>query len=54
MTHDKAVKWLSEMESALVRAETARKDIDLLVVMRVVRDMLEGEVRGDVRKKEGE
>ena len=53
MTHDKAVKWLDEMESALVRAEMARKDIDLLFTMRVVREMLEDEVRKDVRKKEG-
>ena len=48
MNHDKAVKWLDELESALVRAETARKDIDLILVMRLLREELEE----DVRKKE--
>ena len=52
MNHDKAVKRLDEMESALVRAEMARKDIDLLFTMRIVREMLEDEVRKDVRKEE--
>ena len=48
MTHEKKVKWLDEIESALVRAETARKDIDLILVMRLLREELEE----DVRKKE--
>lgn len=38
-------KWLDEIETALVRAETAKKDLDLLVVMRAVREILEHEVR---------
>jgi hypothetical protein len=45
MNHDKAVKWLDEIESALVRAETARKDIDLILVMRILREELEEDVR---------
>lgn len=45
MNHDKAVKWLDTIESALVRAETARKDIDLILVMRILREELEEDVR---------
>lgn len=49
MNHDKAVKWLDEIESALVRAETARKDIDLILVMRLLREELEEDVRKEKR-----
>lgn len=53
MTHEKKVKWLDEIESALVRAETARKDIDIILLMRLARDILESEVRnGTVQKTE--
>ena len=38
-------KWLDEMETALVRAETSRKDIDLIVTMRAVRALLEKDVK---------
>lgn len=38
-------KWLDEMETALVRAETSRKDIDLIVTMRAVRALLEKTVK---------
>lgn len=40
---------LDRIESALVRAENARKDIDLILVMRVVREMLEQDVRKNAR-----
>ena len=40
-------KWLDVIESALLRAENARKDIDLILVMRAVRDILEEGVRDD-------
>lgn len=51
MTHEKEVKWLDEIESALVRAETARKDLDIILLMRFVRDYLESEVKnGTVQK----
>lgn len=43
------VKWLDTVETALVRAETARKDIDLVLVMRILRDMLEEDVRNERR-----
>lgn len=49
MNHDKAVKWLDTIESALVRAETARKDIDLILVMRLLREELEEDVRKEKR-----
>ena len=53
MTHEKNVKWLDEIESALVRAETARKDLDIILLMRFVRDYLESEVKnGTVQKTE--
>lgn len=39
------IKWLDQLESALVRAEKARKDIDLLLIMRAMRDLLEEEVK---------
>lgn len=41
------VKWLDEMESALLRAENGKKDLDLIVTMRAVRAMLERQVRDD-------
>lgn len=52
MNHDKAVKWLDEIESALVRAESARKDIDLILMMRLERDRLESEVRNETVQQE--
>ncbi len=52
MNHDRAVKWLDTMESALVRAETARKDIDLILMMRLERDRLESEVRNETVQQE--
>lgn len=39
------VKWLNVIETTLIRAETARKDIDLVLVMRILRDILEEDVR---------
>ncbi len=35
MTHDEWVKWADQLENSLVRAETARKDVDLIVVLRL-------------------
>lgn len=35
MTHDQWVKWTDQLESSLVRAETAKKDLDLIVVLRL-------------------
>lgn len=34
MKHDDWVKWLDQLESSLVRAETAKKDIDILLLLR--------------------
>lgn len=50
------VKWLDIMETALVRAEGTRKDIDLILVMRAMRDFLEEEVRNESgeRKRKGD
>lgn len=49
MTYEQKVKWLDTIESALVRAETARKDIDLILVMRLLREELEEDVRKEKR-----
>lgn len=55
MTYEQKVKWLDTIESALVRAETARKDIDLILMMRLERDRLESEVRNEtVQRQKGE
>ena len=35
MKHDEWVKWTDQLENSLVRAETAKKDTDLLVVLRL-------------------
>lgn len=35
MTHDEWVKWLDQLENSLVRAESARKDVDLIVILRL-------------------
>ena len=38
-------KLLDAIETALVRAEKAKKDIDLILVMRILRNILEEDVR---------
>ena len=38
-------KLLDAIENALVRAEKAKKDIDLILVMRILRNILEEDVR---------
>lgn len=38
--HEDAAKWLNAMENAVGRAETARKDIDLIIIMRAVYHIL--------------
>lgn len=35
MTHDEWAKWADQLENSLVRAETARKDVELIVVLRL-------------------
>lgn len=48
-------KWLDTLESALVIAEGARKDMDLILVMRIIRDILKEEVRkNDKQQKTGD
>lgn len=34
MTHDDWLRWADQIEDSLVRAEKARKDIDLLILLR--------------------
>lgn len=40
-----SIENLDAIESALVRAEKAKKDIDLILVMRILRNILEEDVR---------
>lgn len=40
-----SIENLDAIESALVRAEKAQKDIDLILVMRILRNILEEDVR---------
>lgn len=47
MTHEQAVKALDQLIDGLKRAEESRKDIDLLMVMRIVEMLLEDWVRKD-------
>lgn len=47
MTHAQAVKALDQLIDGLKRAEESRKDIDLLMVMRIVEMLLEDWVRKD-------
>ena len=35
MTHDEWVKWADQIENSLVRAESSRKDVDLIVILRL-------------------
>lgn len=45
MKHDDWVKWLDQLENSLVRAETARKDVDLIVVLRLAHQIAKERVR---------
>ena len=45
MTHEQAVKALDQLIDGLKRAEESRKDIDLLMVMRIVYLLLEDKVK---------
>ena len=35
MTHKEVIDWLEQIEDSLTRAETARKDVDLIVLLRL-------------------
>lgn len=45
MTHAQAVKALDQLIDGLKRAEESRKDIDLLMTMRIVYLLLEDKVK---------
>ena len=46
MTHDEWVRWLDQIESSLVRAETAKKDIDIIVMLRLAYQICKDQVKG--------
>ena len=45
MKHDDWVKWLDQLESSLVRAETAKKDIDILLLLRFAFQVVKEKVK---------
>lgn len=45
MKREEAVKYLDQLQDCLLRAETARKDIDLIVALRVCYELLETYVK---------
>ena len=50
MTHDDWRRWADQIETSLARAEKARKDIDLLILLRFAQKVaIEG-----LKKTEGE
>ena len=50
MKHDEWVRWCDQLEDSLVRAETAKKDRDLLVVLRLAYQI----AKEQTKKTEGE
>lgn len=50
MKHDDWVKWTDQLESSLVRAEAAKKDIDLLVMLRLAYQI----AKENMKRTEGE
>lgn len=52
MTHDEKVKILDQLENSLVRAETSRKDVDLLVCLKVLYSLFKDEVKNDAKVDE--
>lgn len=47
MTHEQAVKALDQLINGLKRAEESRKDVDLLMTMRIVYMLLEDKVKNE-------
>ena len=45
MTHDEWVKWCDQLENSLVRAESARKDVDLIVMLRLAHQIAKERVK---------
>lgn len=45
MTHDDWVKWCDQLENSLVRAESARKDVDLIVMLRLAHQIAKEQVK---------
>lgn len=39
MTHEEAVKWLDQLETSLARAEQGKKDIDLVILLRLAYEL---------------
>lgn len=51
MRHEELAKLLDGVENSCVRAEQAKKDVDLLVALRTIYKILEGMIKDDGRSK---
>lgn len=51
MTHDEWVKWADQIENSLVRAESSRKDVDLIVMLRLALKIAVERVKETAPKK---
>ncbi len=45
MTRGEWLKWLDQIETSLVRAEAARKDIDLVIVLRLSQEIAKERIK---------
>ena len=50
MTHEKKVEFLDQLEDSLIRAERGKKDLDLLIALRVLYSMMLDDVKKDDRE----
>lgn len=45
MTRGEWLKWLDQIETSLVRVEAARKDIDLVIVLRLAQEIAKERIK---------
>ena len=50
MTHEQAVKILDQLEDSCGRAEKAKKDVDLIVALRVLYQMMLERVKDEGKR----
>lgn len=47
MTHEELVKWVDQLEDSLTRAEMAKKDVDLIVVLRLAYKIMKERLKNE-------
>lgn len=50
MKREQAAKYLDQLQDCLLRAETAKKDVDLLAALRVIYALLEDWIKKEEKK----